>query len=216
MNGINKFLFESTAIALGIASTAALLNNHSFDILLFLITFLTLAIALYDDDSMPVVIIKFIVATALIFFYPIPGLFYLIAISLPFLTKDTTLLSLKGLLFPLFALTLRGGEFLFTRESISYAFAMFGAYMILLKPDDKRMAFGGLIISVVASATLKSFIFMFPAQLILIFTLFQAPTQVVQVTALVYLIITSFSGFCLYIFPYIKSINDQLIRWLTP
>ncbi|MFN4174938.1 MAG: hypothetical protein ACK4HV_07550, partial [Parachlamydiaceae bacterium] len=198
MNGINKFLFESTAIALGIASTAALLNNHAFDILIFIISFITLAIALYDDDSMPVVILKFIVATGLVFFYPIPGLFYLVAISLPFFTKDPLILSLKGLLFPLFALTLRGGEFLFTRESISYAFALFGAYIILLKPDDKRAAFSGLIVSILASATLKSFIFLFPAQLILLFTLFQAPTQVIQVTALVYLIITSFSGFCLY------------------
>jgi len=216
MNGINKFLFESTAIALGIASTAALLNNHSFDILQFFITFLALAIALYEDDSMPIVILKYLVATGLVFFYPIPGIFYLIGISLPFLTKDPVLLSLKGLLFPLFALTLRGGEFLFTRESISYAFAIFGAYMALMKPDDKRFAFGGLIVSILASATLKTFIFMFPAQLILIFTLFQAPAQVVQISALVYLIITSFSGFCLYIFPYIKSINDQLIRWLSP
>lgn len=216
MKNPNQFWSEAIIIAFGIASTAALLNGHSFAIIPFIITFVALAIALYDDDSIPVKALKAAVGVALVFFYPIPGLLYLIGVGLPFLTKDPAILSLKGLLFPLFALTLRGGEFLFTRESISYALTLFGAYMVLLNPEDKRFAIAGLLVSIIASATLRTFTFMFPAQLLLLVTFFKSPPQMVQFIALAYLIISSFSGFSLYIYPFIKAVNDEMIRWLTP
>jgi hypothetical protein len=208
-------LYAAFAVALGISSTAAFLNNQPFDILLFITTLFATFSALVDNKGIWATILKFILATALIIFYPIPGIMFLLAIALPFITSNPLALSLQGLLLPLFAVTIRGGDLLFTRETISFALTVFGAYVILLNFDQKKIAYSGLGITVLASAFLKAFIFLFPAQLLLLFTFFKAPNNVGRITSLVYLVMASFSGFYLYLLPLIQTINNTIIRWVT-
>lgn len=206
--------YISMAISFGMAYSAAFLNGYSVDWLIFFISFFACFLAFYDDKSILYIVARFITATILIFFFPIPGAFYLAAIAIPYLTNEPVFLALRGLLIPLFALSLRGGEVLFTRETISFALTVFGAFLIKEKPNDAKVAYSGLILSVLASATLKTFMFLFPAQIIMLFALMQPNTQAPRVTSIIYVIVNSLGGLFLYLVPFLKNYNDRLIRWL--
>ncbi len=207
-------VYISLAISFGIAYSAAFLNGYSMDWLIFFISFFACFIAFFQDRSILFTLAKFLTASILIFFFPIPGAFYLAAVAIPYLTKEPVFLALQGLLIPLFALSLRGGEILFTRETISFALTIFGAFLIKEKPNDPKVAYSGLVLSVLASATLKTFMFLFPAQIIMLFALTQTNTQAPWVTSIIYLIVNSLGGLFLYLVPILRMYNDKLIKWL--
>ena len=207
--------YISLAISFGIAYSAAFLNGYSMDWLIFFISFFACFMAFFEDRSILFTVAKFLTATILIFFFPIPGAFFLAAIAIPYLTNEPVFLALKGLLIPLFALSLRGGEILFTRETISFALTVFGAFLIKEKPNDAKVAYSGFVLSVLASATLKTFMFLFPAQIIMLFALTQPNTQAPRVTSVIYLMVNSMGGLFLYLVPILRTYNDKLLRWLS-